>query len=179
MLVLYAQLCLHAEVAPVFLPPGRLQAAWIEAEKEAAKRSEQRMAELAAREARLNAQADALAAQQQVSGSLQDAAVFRRQLYIASCGIDSNFHTMQRNLFLLQAVLDLLLLSLQAVAEDSARLASLQQQLEMQQRSTGASGLGSPAAAAARAAQLAAREMQLQQQQQDLVRREQMLQHVS
>jgi hypothetical protein len=43
-----------------------LQAAWIEAEKEAAKRSEQRMAELAAREARLNAQADALAAQQQV-----------------------------------------------------------------------------------------------------------------
>ncbi len=44
------------------------QAAWIEAEKEAAKRYEQRAAELAAKEARLTAQADAPAAQQQVCG---------------------------------------------------------------------------------------------------------------
>jgi homoserine kinase len=69
--------------------------------------------------------------------------------------------------------------ALQAVAEDSARLATLQQQFELQQRTTGASGLGSPAAAAARAAQLAAREVQLQQQQSELARREQMLEHVS
>lgn len=43
-----------------------LQAAWIEAEKDAVKRAESRAADLAAREARLAAKEEALAAQQQV-----------------------------------------------------------------------------------------------------------------
>lgn len=43
-----------------------LQAAWIEAEKDSAKRAETRAADLAAKEARLAAKEEALAAQQQV-----------------------------------------------------------------------------------------------------------------
>lgn len=43
-----------------------LQAAWIEAEKDAAKRAETGAADLAAKEARLAAKEEALAAQQQV-----------------------------------------------------------------------------------------------------------------
>jgi hypothetical protein len=45
------------------------QAAWIEAEKEATKKSELKATELAAKEARLNAQADALTSQQRVNSN--------------------------------------------------------------------------------------------------------------
>lgn len=54
------------------------QAAWIEAEKEATKKSELTAAELAAKEARLNAQADALTSQQRVSSNHSAAVLCRR-----------------------------------------------------------------------------------------------------
>jgi hypothetical protein len=86
------------------LLPVWLQAAWIEAEKEAAKRSEQRMAELAAREAHLNAQADALAAQQQVRHRQTAVWVIHTTLscwWHGSAGCTSMFNSPPNNLIML------------------------------------------------------------------------------
>eukprot|EP00775_Hariotina_reticulata_P005759 gene5759-5999_t len=66
-----ADLARRAAALAVAAKEGAAQAAWIEAEKEAAKKSELKAAELAAKEARVSAQADALTAQQRHAAELE------------------------------------------------------------------------------------------------------------
>lgn len=148
------------------------QAAWLEAGKEAAKRSEAQAAELAAREARL-------AAQQQVRchPSLRgcvSAQAGGSGMVVCACPT-----------FVLLPRPTCWRPHHQSLAEEGARLSVLQEQLAAQQQQLAVAALrasnGSPSAAAAvaaRAASLAARETQLLQQQQELTDRERLLAQV-
>jgi len=70
--------CLLACYCVTIVTPLWSQAAWIEAEKEAAKRAEARAADLAAREARLAAKEEGLAAQQQVGAGESSFVLLKR-----------------------------------------------------------------------------------------------------